>query len=180
MSEMIDINYLKQLFEIFDESSVQDLRIEQEGVSIKLSKSARKEDGTPQSMATFAYPAMQMGHAMQMPQQMQMAAPTAEAPAAPTPSAPAKQEAAAEEPSKNYHEIRSPIVGTFYRAPSPDAPSYVEVGQSVSPGLVLCIVEAMKLMNEIECDAYGKVAKIMVENGQPVEYNQLLFLIEQE
>jgi acetyl-CoA carboxylase biotin carboxyl carrier protein len=69
-------------------------------------------------------------------------------------------------------------VGTFYRAPSPDADPYIQIGDSVSPGSVLCIVEAMKLMNEIECDATGKVVKILVENATPVEYNQPLFLIE--
>ncbi len=76
------------------------------------------------------------------------------------------------------HEIKSPIVGTFYRAPAPDADAYVQVGDSISTGSVLCIVEAMKLMNEIETDVSGKVIKILVENGKPVEYNQPLFLIQ--
>ncbi|MBT8383232.1 MAG: acetyl-CoA carboxylase biotin carboxyl carrier protein, partial [Ignavibacteria bacterium] len=70
------------------------------------------------------------------------------------------------------------IVGTFYRAPAPDADNYAEIGDQVSPGTVLCIVEAMKLMNEIESDVSGKISKILVENGKPVEYNQPLFLIE--
>jgi len=82
------------------------------------------------------------------------------------------------EVQENTHEIRSPIVGTFYRAPAPDADSYVNVGDTVSPGSVLCIVEAMKLMNEIESDVSGKILKILVENGKPVEYNQPLFLIQ--
>ena len=69
-------------------------------------------------------------------------------------------------------------MGTFYRAPAPDADAYIQVGDSVSSGTVLCIIEAMKLMNEIECDINGKVVKILAENGQPVEYNQPLFLIE--
>ena len=77
-----------------------------------------------------------------------------------------------------YHEVRSPIVGTFYRAPTPEAEPYVEIGHQVKTGAVLCIVEAMKLMNEIESDADGKIVKIMVENGKPVEYNQVLFLVE--
>ena len=80
--------------------------------------------------------------------------------------------------SQNLHEIKSPIVGTFYRAPAPDADPYVQVGDTVSAGTVLCIVEAMKLMNEIECDVSGKIVKILVENATPVEYNQPLFLIE--
>ena len=82
------------------------------------------------------------------------------------------------EENLKYHEVLSPIVGTFYRAPSPDSDSYVQVGDSVIVGAVLCIVEAMKLMNEIECDTNGKVVKILVENATAVEYNQPLFLIE--
>jgi acetyl-CoA carboxylase biotin carboxyl carrier protein len=81
-------------------------------------------------------------------------------------------------PETKFHEVRSPIVGTLYRAPAPDAGPYVEVGQEVSVGTVLCIVEAMKLMNEIESDVAGRMAQILVENGKPVEYNQILFLIE--
>jgi acetyl-CoA carboxylase biotin carboxyl carrier protein len=83
-----------------------------------------------------------------------------------------------EEKKDNLHEIHSPIVGTFYRAPAPDADPYVQVGDSISSGSVLCIVEAMKLMNEIESDVNGKIVKILVENGKPVEYNQPLFLIQ--
>jgi len=79
---------------------------------------------------------------------------------------------------KNLAAIRSPIVGTFYRAPSPDAPSYVEVGDIVKPGQVVCIVEAMKLMNEIESDVAGRITQILVKNEDPVEYNQELMLIE--
>ncbi len=89
-------------------------------------------------------------------------------------------EAKSAEPSvsQNLHEIKSPIVGTFYRAPAPDADPYIQVGDTISAGGVLCIVEAMKLMNEIESDISGKVVKILVENATPVEYNQPLFLIE--
>ena len=76
------------------------------------------------------------------------------------------------------HQLKSPMVGTFYRAPSPGAPSFIEVGQSVTKGQTLCIIEAMKLLNEIESDATGTVTAILVENGQPVEYGQPLFLIE--
>ena len=80
--------------------------------------------------------------------------------------------------SNNLHEIKSPIVGTFYRAPSPDAEPYVQVGDTISKGTILCIVEAMKLMNEIESDIDGKIVKILVDNATPVEYNQPLFLVE--
>jgi acetyl-CoA carboxylase biotin carboxyl carrier protein len=79
---------------------------------------------------------------------------------------------------KKYKEIKSPIVGTFYRAPSPDGEPYTDVGSQIKPGNVLCIVEAMKLMNEIEADIAGTIVKVCVENGKPVEYNQVLFLVE--
>lgn len=83
-----------------------------------------------------------------------------------------------EETKKKYHVIKSPLVGTFYRSPSPGAPPFVEEGDMVSKGQVLCIIEALKVMNEIESDVDGKVSKILVENGQPVEYGQELFYIE--
>ena len=85
---------------------------------------------------------------------------------------------AAEAEEANYVTVRSPMVGTFYRAPAPDAPPFVDVGDSVKESTVLCIVEAMKLMNEIKAETRGIVAKILVENAQPVEYNQPLFLIK--
>ncbi|MBN1540883.1 acetyl-CoA carboxylase biotin carboxyl carrier protein [candidate division KSB1 bacterium] len=81
------------------------------------------------------------------------------------------------ESGKELIEFKSPMVGTFYRAPAPDAEPYIREGDSVSPGKVLCIIEAMKLMNEIEAEVSGRIAQILVENGQPVEYNQPLFLI---
>ena len=97
---------------------------------------------------------------------------------APGPAAGSAQTPHSGKPDVKYHEVRSPIVGTFYRAPAPDAEPYVEIGQNVSVGSVLCIVEAMKLMNEIDSDVSGRLAQILVENGKPVEYNQVLFLIE--
>jgi acetyl-CoA carboxylase biotin carboxyl carrier protein len=95
---------------------------------------------------------------------------------------PAKVEVAAAaavpaEPEENLHIVRSPIVGTFYEAPSPGAPPFIKVGDQVEVGQVLCIVEAMKLMNEIECDVAGEVVKKLVANGQPIEYGQELFSI---
>jgi acetyl-CoA carboxylase biotin carboxyl carrier protein len=81
-------------------------------------------------------------------------------------------------PADNGQTVTSPIVGTFYRAPSPDADAFVQVGQHVNAGDTLCIVEAMKLMNEIESDVTGTITKILVENGQPVEYNQPIFLVK--
>lgn len=103
-------------------------------------------------------------------------APAQEAPAAATP-APAAQEAASA-PANNYVDVQAPIVGTFYAAPSPDAPPFVKVGDRVKPGTVLCIIEAMKLMNEIEAEVTGIVREIAVSNEDPVEYGQVLFRIE--
>jgi acetyl-CoA carboxylase biotin carboxyl carrier protein len=103
------------------------------------------------------------------------AAPPAAAPAAPAPAPAAAAAPAAEKPG---HGVTSPFVGTFYRTPAPDQPSFVEVGSVVKKGQVLCIIEAMKLMNEIEADVAGRVAEILVENGQPVEFGQTLFRIE--
>ena len=158
----MDLNLIKRLVKIVDTSGVTDLEIEEDGVKIKIAKKIRNS-------------------------QMISPVPVAEAdvkqviPAAPLPNKtevtlePAKEE---EKIPLNVHEIRSPIVGTFYRSPSPDDDPFVLVGAEVSPGTVLCIVEAMKLMNEIEADVNGKIVKILAENGKPVEYNQPLFLIE--
>ncbi|MEM7350559.1 MAG: acetyl-CoA carboxylase biotin carboxyl carrier protein [Acidobacteriota bacterium] len=102
-------------------------------------------------------------------------APAVAAPPAAEPAAPA---ADADEPPPGSHILNSPIVGTFYRAPNPDSPAFAEVGDRVSTGQVLCIVEAMKLMNEIESDVAGEVVKVYVENAQPVEYGEPLFAIK--
>lgn len=159
----MDLNLIKRLVRIVDTSGVTDLEIEENGVKIKIAKKIRN-----------SYPAQNV----QIPfQPMSAVAPSAQPSSSGTEVIvePVKEE---ERITANLHEIRSPIVGTFYRAPAPDADSYVQVGSHVSPGTVLCIVEAMKLMNEIESDVSGKITKILVENGKPVEYNQPLFLIE--
>ncbi len=98
---------------------------------------------------------------------------TAEAPAAAEPMA-------APEAASEYHEIKAPMVGTMYRSPSPEAEPFVQEGGRIAPGSVLCIIEAMKLMNEIECDVSGTVREILVENGSAVEFGQTLFLIERD
>jgi len=164
-----DLNYIKKLLKILETGEINEIEIEEEGTRVRVVKS-KPQDAAAQApqMITYAAPPMQ-----------QMA-PQAAAPVAATPTAPKaeeKKEAAA--PSgKEMIEVRSPIVGTFYRAPSPNADPYVSVGQQVSKGNILCIIEAMKLMNEIECEYEGKITKILVENAQPVEYNQVLFLVE--
>ncbi len=156
----MDLEIIKKLVKIVDSSSVTDLEIEESGLKIKIAKKIRSS---------------------QVVTQAQIPVVSAQSVIQPTASAAGegvKQKTEAEPIAANLHEIRSPIVGTFYRAPAPDADSYAQVGTVVSPGSVLCIVEAMKLMNEIESDVSGKVVKILVENGKPVEYNQPLFLIE--
>ena len=161
----MDLTYVKKLIKLLSESDVEELEIEEEGKKIRLTKS-RPGSGpfafAPPPMAAYPVP-----QAMPpAPAAASGAAPDAAPPAAPLP------------PKDHLHEVKSPIVGTFYRAPAPDAAPFIQVGASVEPGTVLCIVEAMKLMNEIECDVAGKVVKILVENGQPVEYDQTLFLVE--
>ncbi|MBK9098295.1 MAG: acetyl-CoA carboxylase biotin carboxyl carrier protein [bacterium] len=155
----MDLDLIKKLVKIVDTSGVTDLEIEEGDLKIKIAKKIRNAQVITQAQIPVA----------SAQPVMQTSLPTGET---------TKQTTEAEITSANLHEIRSPIVGTFYRAPAPDADSYVQVGSVVSPGSVLCIVEAMKLMNEIESDVNGKVVKILVENGKPVEYNQPLFLIE--
>lgn len=152
----MDLILLKKLVRIVEKSSVDEIEIEEEGTRIRVAKNTNNHSAPIQSLPFVG--------AMPAPA-------VAPAPPGVPPAAPAQAEV-------KYHEIKSPIVGTFYRAPAPDADPYVEVGQVVQPKTVLCIIEAMKLMNEIESDAGGRVVKILVENGQPVEYNQSLFLIE--
>lgn len=161
----MDLNYLKKLLKIFDESTVTELAIEEEGITLHMSKNADVPAG------------------MQQPTYI-MSAPPAAAPAnapvaapAPAPAAPAAAPASAPAEAAG-HVIHSPIVGTFYRAPSPDADNFVQVGSHVNAGDTLCIVEAMKLMNEIESDVSGTILKVLVENAHAVEYNQPMFVIK--
>ena len=153
----MDLNLIKKLVRIVDTSGVTDLEIEENGLKVKIAKKIRNSQIITQPHIS--------SHVAMIPQH----------------SATEKGEepvTQAGESAAVMHEIRSPIVGTFYRAPAPDADSYVQVGDVVSLGTVLCIVEAMKLMNEIESDVSGKIIKILVESGKPVEYNQTLFLIQ--
>jgi acetyl-CoA carboxylase biotin carboxyl carrier protein len=157
----MDLTYVKKLIKLLSESDVEELEIEEEGKKIRLTKA--RPASAPVALAPPPVAAYSV------PQAVPASAPPA--PAAAPAAAPAPADA-------HLHEVKSPIVGTFYRAPAPDAAPFVQVGAAVEPGTVLCIVEAMKLMNEIECDVAGKIAKILVENGQPVEYDQTLFLVE--
>lgn len=150
----MDLNLIKKLIRIFDSSEITDLEIEQEGFRIKIAKKIRTFHGG--SRPHVVLPPVSADEELNQDTSGKKS----------------------EIKTETTHEIRSPIVGTFYRAPAPDADPYVQVGDIVTKGSVLCIVEAMKLMNEIESDADGRIVKILVENGKPVEYNQPLFLIQ--
>jgi acetyl-CoA carboxylase biotin carboxyl carrier protein len=158
----MDLAYVKKVIKLIEKSDVDEIEIEEEGKKIRVAKHKNQQP-------IFVQAAVQP--AVASPQITQ--SPTASSPAASPAQTPHSGK-----PEVKYHEVHSPIVGTFYRAPAPDAEPYVEIGQNVSVGSVLCIVEAMKLMNEIESDVSGRLAQILVENGKPVEYNQVLFLIE--
>jgi acetyl-CoA carboxylase biotin carboxyl carrier protein len=157
---MIDFEFVERLIQALDQSSIDSLEIERGGTRVRLSKTP-PVSVAPVQVAAAAAPAP---------------APAAAAASAPAASAPADAPAPASR--SNLVDITSPMVGTFYRSPAPDAPSYVEVGARVSPGDTLCIIEAMKLMNELECEVSGTIAEICVENAQPVEFGQVLFRVD--
>jgi acetyl-CoA carboxylase biotin carboxyl carrier protein len=149
----MDIRKVKKLIELLEESNISELEIHEGEESVRISRHG--------SGAVFAAPA-----------------PVMAAPAAPVAAAAAPIEASSAEPEISGHKVTSPMVGSFYRASSPGAKAFVEVGDSVNVGDTLCIIEAMKLLNQIESDKAGTVKAILVENGEPVEYGQALFIIE--
>lgn len=156
----MDIRKIKKLIELVEESGISELEISEGEESVRISRAP----------AMPAYPMMQQAY---IPAMQQPAAPAAAAPAAP-----AVAEDVAAPAAISGHFVRSPMVGTFYRTPSPDAKPFVEVGQSVNVGDTLCIVEAMKMMNQIESDKAGVVKAILLDNGQPVEFDEPLVVIE--
>jgi acetyl-CoA carboxylase biotin carboxyl carrier protein len=149
----MDIRKVKKLIELLEESNINEIEIKEGEESVRISRGSSV-----------------------VPQMMQM--PTM---AAPVPvAAPAAAPAAVESPAEakfNGHVVQSPMVGTFYRSPSPSSPSFIEVGKTVKAGDVICIIEAMKMMNQIEADKSGVIEAILVEDGQPVEYDQPLVTI---
>ena len=155
----MDIRKIKKLIELVEESGISELEISEGEESVRISRAAPAAS-FPVMQQAYAAPVMQ-----QQPALSNAVAPAAEAPAA----------AAAE---ISGHIVRSPMVGTFYRTPSPDAKAFIEVGQKVNVGDTLCIVEAMKMMNQIEADKSGTVKAILVESGQPVEFDEPLVVIE--
>lgn len=152
----MDIRKVKKLIELLEESGVAEIEIHEGEESVRISR---------QAAGTQVYP------------QIAMMPPPALA-GAPAPAAPATDEPAPAPAAPVGHTVDSPMVGTFYRAPSPGASPFVEVGSQVSVGDTLCIIEAMKMLNQIEADKAGKIAAILVDNAEPVEYGQALFVIE--
>jgi acetyl-CoA carboxylase biotin carboxyl carrier protein len=146
----MDLRKVKALIELVQSSGIAELEITEGEERVRINRYSAGGGPAPTTMQ----------------QAMVAAAPAAAAPIA-----------AIAEPMEEGHIVKSPMVGTFYRSPSPGSPAFIEVGQTVSDGQTLCIIEAMKLLNEIESDAAGVVKKILVENGQPVEYGQPLFVI---
>ncbi|MBT9608628.1 MAG: acetyl-CoA carboxylase biotin carboxyl carrier protein [Pseudomonadota bacterium] len=149
----MDLRKLKTLIDLVSESNVSELEITEADGKVRIVKAG----AAPIVMQTVAAPAV--------------AAPAAPAAAAPAAEAPAA-------PVETGHVVKSPMVGTFYRASSPGAKAFADVGDVVKAGQAVCIIEAMKIMNEIESDVDGTITKILVENGQPVEYGQPLFIVE--
>jgi acetyl-CoA carboxylase biotin carboxyl carrier protein len=154
----MDYNLIKKLVKVIEQSEISELSVQEGDLKIKISKNGKQPiANTMVAQPYFEQPQNQATTSISNEKVLQTKA---------------------EEVDSNLHEVRSPIVGTFYSSPSPDSPAYVKVGDTVAEGSILCIVEAMKLMNEIESDAKGKIVKILVENATAVEYNQPLFLIE--
>jgi len=148
----MDIRKVKKLIELLEESNINEIEIKEGEESVRISRGSQ--------VVAAPYPA---------------AAPPMPAPAAAPVAAPA--EATSDAPKTSGHVVKSPMVGTFYTAPSPSSPAFIEVGKTVKVGDVICIVEAMKMMNQIEADKAGVIEAILVEDGQPVEYDQPLVTI---
>lgn len=154
----MDIRKIKKLIELLEESNVEELEICEGEESVRISRGSSKVQAAP--IQTMVQPAP--------------------APAVAAAPAPAPQ-AAEPAPSANEiagHQVKSPMVGSFYRSPSPGAAAFIEVGSQVKPGDVICIIEAMKMMNQIECDKAGVIKAILVDDGEPVEFDQPLVIIE--
>ena len=151
----MDIRKIKKLIELLDESGVAEIEIKEGEESVRISRQMVAAPMAPAATQVIAAPT---------------AAPAATA-AAPAPAEPEEEEITG-------HKITSPMVGTFYRSPSPGTASFTDVGKHVSEGDTLCIIEAMKILNQIEADRSGVVKAILVENGQPVEFGQTMFIIE--
>ena len=162
----MDYKQIQELIKVINKSNIGELSIEEKDFKITIKQKKEKEPQT----AYFTQPALQQ------PMYMQQAPSTTPTQSTSTTSTSAEQTPVLK--ADNLITIKSPMIGTYYKKPSPDKPTFVEVGDEIAPGKVLCIIEAMKLFNEIESEVSGKVVKILVEDSSPVEYDQPLFLVE--
>jgi acetyl-CoA carboxylase biotin carboxyl carrier protein len=158
----MELKDIQSLVKLVSNSTVDELSVEKKDFKINIKKNA------PNVVAAAP---------MAAPQAVQVQAPAPQ-PAAPQAKTADGSEATKAESTSNQLEVKSPMIGTFYRKPSPDKPNFVEVGDEIKKGQVVCIIEAMKLFNEIESEVSGKVVKILVDDSEPVEYDQPLFLVE--
>lgn len=155
----MDVKEIQQLIKFVAKSGASEVKLEMEDLKITI------KTGSTQSPSDVTY-------IQQAPVAATPAAPAVSAPVAEAPATPAAEE------NSNYITVKSPIIGTFYRKPSPDKPNFVEVGSSISEGDALCVIEAMKLFNEIESEVSGKIVKVLVDDASPVEFDQPLFLVD--
>jgi acetyl-CoA carboxylase biotin carboxyl carrier protein len=172
----LNLKELKEILQMLEEKEITEFELEEEGMKLRVRKAAATNHAAPVSP-----PPMLVASAPVAPAGMSIAVPAPAAPAAISTAAPAAvpgEEEAAE--AAGLAVVKSPIVGTFYRSPDPNSPAFVNVGDRIRVGQVLCIIEAMKLMNEIEAEVAGEVLKIHHENGQPVQYGEALFSIRLE
>lgn len=166
----MDLKEIQNLIKFVAKSGASEVKLETGDVKITIKTGSDEKE-------TTIVQQVPMGNQMpqqQMPVQQQAPAPAQEN--APAPAAEEKK--TSDEDNKNYVTIKSPIIGTFYRKPSPDKPTFVEVGDSIKEGDVLCVIEAMKLFNEIESEVSGKIVKVLVDDASPVEFDQPLFLVD--
>lgn len=157
----MDFKQIQELIKMINKSNIGEVTIEEKGFKVTIKQ---KEEAVQQIYAAPSY--------------SQAPAPAPEHQQSAAPSAPAASKAPEASASDNYVTIKSPMIGTFYRSSGPGKPSFVEVGDEVAQGKVVCIIEAMKLFNEIESEVKGKIVKVLVEDASPVEYDQPLFLVE--
>ncbi len=171
---MIDLDWIRELVELVDGSEIDSLEISRFGTTVKVRKSPPEGAGGQGAVPVLSGGGAPGGPAGGAPPTAAGAGPAAAEAAGGGP----EEAGTAEEADEDLHEIESPMVGTFYRAPAPDAPPYVEVGDRVEEGETLCILEAMKLMNELESEVSGTIREICVENAESVEYGQVLFRVD--
>jgi len=161
----MDFKQIQELIKMINKSNIGEVSIEEKGFKLTI----KQKEEPVQQIITAPVSAQPVAA---------MAAPVAAAPAPAAAATPERSSRPAEPPAANTVTIKSPMIGTFYRSASPDKPSFVNIGDDIEPGKVVCIIEAMKLFNEIESEVKGRIVKVLVEDASPVEYDQPLFLVE--